>query len=99
MGGGNIDSPYALSDKKEKLELNILKKQTLSSALEPNYNLINRFTQRNAVGFELDYKVTVDACDLDSLDFEAKDFMKIDVQGYELKVLKGAESSLNELLG
>jgi len=36
---------------------------------------------------------------LDSLDFKAKDFMKIDVQGYELKVLKGAESSLNELLG
>jgi len=99
LGGGNIDSPYALSDKKEKLELNILKKPSHSSALEPNPNFINRFPQRYPQGFDLDYKVTVDACELDSLDFKAKDFMKIDVQGYELKVLKGAESSLNELLG
>lgn len=99
LGGGNIDSPYALSDKKEKLELNILKKPSRSSALEPNYDLLNLYPQLHPVGFELDYKVNVDACDLDSLDFEAKDFMKIDVQGYELKVLKGAESSLSELLG
>ena len=98
-GGGNIDSPYALSDKKEKLELNILKKPSHSAALEPNHEVSNRFPQRHPKGFELDYKVTVDACDLDSIDFEAKDFIKIDVQGYELKVLKGAESSLNELLG
>ena len=26
-GGGNLDSPFALSDKKEKLEINILSKQ------------------------------------------------------------------------
>ena len=46
-----------------------------------------------------DYKVTVEATDLDSLKFKAKDFMKIDVQGYELKVLKGSEDSLKEILG
>jgi FkbM family methyltransferase len=99
LGGGNIDFPYALSDKKEQLEINILKKPSHSSALDVNFNLLNRFPHRNLKGFELDYKVTVDAYDLDSLEFEAKDFMKIDVQGYELKVLKGAESSLKELLG
>ena len=99
LGGGNIDFPYALSDKKEKLELNILKKPSHSSILEPNNNLINRFLLRHPEGFELDYKVTVDACNLDSLDFEAKDFMKIDTQGYELKVLEGAKFSLQELLG
>ncbi len=98
-GGGNIDSPFALSDKKEKLKLNILKKPSHSSAMEPNNKFINLFPQRHPEGFELDYKVTVDACALDTLEFKAKDFMKIDVQGYELKVLKGAESSLNDFLG
>ncbi len=99
VGGGNIDSPYALSDKKEKIELNILKKPSHSSVLEPNNDFINRYTKRNPQGWELDYKVTVEATDLDSLEFKAKDFMKIDVQGYELKVLKGSEDSLKEILG
>jgi FkbM family methyltransferase len=98
-GGGNIDSPYALSDKKEKIELNILKKPSHSSVLEPNNSFINLYSQRHPEGFEIDYKVTVEASDLDSLEFEAKDFMKIDVQGYELKVLKGSEDSLKEILG
>jgi len=79
--------------------LNILKKPSHSSALEPNYDLINRYPLRHPEGFELDTKVTVDACRLDELNLEAKDFMKIDVQGYELKVLKGAESSLQDFLG
>ena len=99
LGGGNVDSPFALSDKVEKLELNILKKPSHSSVLEPNNKFINLFPLRHPEGFELDYKLTVDACNLDYLDIDEKDFMKIDVQGYELKVLRGAESSLRELLG
>ena len=67
--------------------------------MEPNNKFINLFPLRHPEGFELDYKLTVDACNLDYLDINEKDFMKIDVQGYELKVLKGAESSLKELLG
>ena len=98
-GGGNLDSPFALSDKKEKLEINILSKPSHSSVLEPNYKILNRFPERHLEHFELDYKVTVDASDLDSLEFEAKDFMKIDVQGYELKVLEGSKSSLKDILG
>ena len=98
-GGGKVDSPFALSDKKEKIELNVLKKPSHSSALEPNNNFINLYTQRHPEGFELDYKVTVEASDLDSLEFETKDFMKIDVQGYELKVLKGSKESLEDILG
>lgn len=99
VGGGNIDSPYALSDKKEQLELNILKKPSHSSALEPNHEILNRYPENHLEHYELDYKAVVDASDLDSLDFNAKDFIKIDVQGYELKVLKGAESSLKDILG
>lgn len=99
LGGGNVDSPFALSDKVEKLELNILNKPSHSSVLEPNNSFINLFPLRHPEGFELDYKLTVEACDLDYLDIYEKDFMKIDVQGYELKVLRGAEESLKELLG
>jgi FkbM family methyltransferase len=98
-GGGNIDFPIALSNKKEKIELNILKKPSHSSVLEPNNSFINLYSQRHPEGFELDYKTAVEASDLDSLKFEAKDFMKIDVQGYELNVLKGSEESLKEILG
>tara|TARA_B100000674_G_scaffold495476_1_gene523047 strand:- start:44 stop:1024 length:981 start_codon:yes stop_codon:yes gene_type:complete len=98
-GGGNTDSPYALSHKREKIELNILKKPSHSSVLEPNNNFINLYPERNPKGFELDHKVSVDAIDLDSLEMEAKDFMKIDVQGYELNVLRGSEESLKEILG
>jgi hypothetical protein len=39
-GGGNVDSPYALSNKKEELEINILKKPSHSSVLEPNYEIL-----------------------------------------------------------
>lgn len=97
--GGNIDSPFALSDKKEKIELNILKKPSHSSVLEPNNSFINLYPKRHPEGFELDYQVAVDATDLDSLEFKAKDFMKIDVQGYEINVLKGSETSLRQMLG
>jgi len=99
IGGGNIDSPFALSNKKERLEINILSKPSHSSALEPNHKILDRFPERHLEHFELDYKVTVDASNLDSLEFEAMDFMKIDVQGYELKVLEGSEYSLKEILG
>ncbi len=97
--GGNIDYPYALSNEKKKVELNILKKPSHSSVLKPNNNFINLYTKRHPEGFELDFKVIVEAIDLDSLDLKVKDFMKIDVQGYELKVLEGSESSLKEILG
>ena len=97
--GGNIDYPYALSNEKKNVELNILKKPSHSSILEPNNDFINLFKKRHPEGFELDFKVNVEAIDLDSLDLKVKDFMKIDVQGYELKVLEGAKYSLKEILG
>ena len=98
-GGGNTDSPFALSNRIENLNLNILKKASHSSALQPNMDLINRYSKRHPEGWELDYEISVSARDLDSLEFVAKDFMKIDVQGYELKVLQGAKESLSEILG
>lgn len=98
-GGGNTDSPFALSNRIENLNLNILKKASHSSALEPNMDLINRYKKRHPELWELDYEVGVEARDLDSVEVEAKDFMKIDVQGYELKVLQGAKESLSEILG
>lgn len=98
-GGGNVDSPYALSNKKEELEINILKKPSHSSVLEPNYEILNRYPMKHLEHYDLDFKAVVDASDLDSLDFIAKDFIKIDVQGYELKVLQGAKSSLKDILG
>lgn len=98
-GGGNIDSPFALSDRTGKIELNVLKKPSHSSVLEPNSALISLYREKHPEGFELDYKITVDARELDSVDCMAKDFVKIDVQGHEAQVLRGAENSLHEILG
>jgi FkbM family methyltransferase len=98
-GGGNLDFPFALSDKAEQIVLNVLKKPSHSSVLIPNNDFTNLFPKRHPDGFEINFQANVEGIDLDTLEFEAKDFMKIDVQGYELKVLKGSETSLRDILG
>ncbi|MDC1359203.1 FkbM family methyltransferase [Gammaproteobacteria bacterium] len=97
--GGNMNYPYALSDTNDSLSLNILKKPSHSSVFKPNYDAISLFTGRVTSGFDFDYEATVPARSLDSLELEAADFIKIDVQGYELKVLEGSKNTLKNCIG
>ena len=97
--GGNMNYPYALSDTDDSLSLNILKKPSHSSVFMPNYDAINLFTGRVTSGFDFDYEATVPSRRLDSLELEAADFIKIDVQGYELKVLEGSKNILKNCIG
>ena len=86
----------ALSDKKENILLNICESDGASSVFYPNYNLLNLYY--NSDRFKIKNTCRIKA---DTLDNQIKinkiddiDFLKIDVQGYELNVLKGSINSL-----
>ena len=87
----------ALWSKDERISINLTHKITNSSFYLPNKNLLKNFPdpQRfNVVG-----KVEIDTKKLDDLDIKNIDFIKLDVQGAELKILEGGKNSLKECLG
>ena len=86
----------AVSDKKEQKELYIRQSQGNSSFYENNDSIINKFP--HAERFKIIDKVLINTDTLDNIlksdDYIKMDFLKIDVEGGELNVLKGAESVL-----
>ena len=86
----------AVSDKKEQKELYIRQSQGNSSFYENNDLIINKFP--HAERFKIIDKVLIKTDTLDNIlkpdDYIKMDFLKIDVEGGELNVLKGAESVL-----
>ena len=89
--------PYALWNKKQKLNINFTKDPRVSSFYVPNYKFLNQF--KNPERFKIESNVKVDSTDLDNLEIEGIDFVKIDVQGGELNIISGAETSLKNCLG
>ncbi len=91
----------ALSDKKERLTLNICKSEGSSSIFKPNYKFLNLFY--NASRFNIKSTEVINANTLDNLlkinKIDGIDFLKIDVQGFELNVLKGSLNSLKSIVG
>ena len=94
--------PYALWSKETELVLNINNSPGTSSVLEPNMSFLCQFDDSQR--FEAKKKITISTKTIDDLDRNSKltdvDFMKIDVQGAELDVLKGGVNYLkNNLVG
>ncbi|MEC8599807.1 MAG: FkbM family methyltransferase [Bacteroidota bacterium] len=89
--------PYALWNKKQKLNINFTKEPRVSSSYVPNYKFLNQFKRPER--FEIESNVKVDATDLDNLKIKGIDFIKIDVQGGELNIISGAETSLKDCIG
>ena len=94
--------PYALWSKETELVLNINNSPGTSSLLEPNMSFLCQFDDSQR--FEAKNKITISTKTIDDLDRNGKltevDFMKIDVQGAELDVLKGGVNYLkNNLVG
>ena len=92
--------PYALGDKEEKRKFYETNHPMCSSLYEPNEKLLKLFNNLSVAYLK---KITeVNTISLDSFikkeKIESIDFIKIDVQGAELDVFRGAEKSLKNVL-
>jgi len=87
----------ALSDHDGEIVLNICKEPGVSSVLEPNIDFLKNF--RDIERYEIVNKLNVKCKKLDSVNINKIDFIKIDVQGYNLEVLKGSIESLKKCIG
>lgn len=92
--------PYALGHKNEKKKLYVTQHPMCSSLYKPNENFIKLYNN-----FEVAYQKNEIQIDTISLDFfidkyqvKEVDFIKIDVQGAELDIFKGAHDTLKSVL-
>jgi FkbM family methyltransferase len=93
--------PVALGPVEEQRTLNIMRHEGASSLLPPDPEVTKRFSTRSAY-FDVARTVTIDTLPLDRVvtDYRIANpvYMKIDVEGFELEILKGAEALLQSSL-
>ena len=95
--GKYIIHNFALGEKSGSMRLNITKNEFVSSFLFPNFKGVNEYP--NSDRFKIKKKISIKIKKLDDLKLKNADFIKIDTQGYNLRVLKGSNSTLNKVLG
>ena len=90
-----------LSNEKGSILLNICNSEGASSAFEPNYEFLKLFNDDQRFHIKSKENMNTDTLDNQLLKNKIKqlDFMKIDVQGSELNVLKGSTNSLKNIIG
>ena len=92
--------PCGLWDSRQQLTLHVTKKVGLSSVYFPNEKFLKRFGPLNVEGYHVEQKISMTASRLDEVlsPSEAKliDFIKVDVEGAALEILRGAEAVLKE---
>lgn len=89
--------PHALAEAQKTSLLYLCRKPETSSLLIPNSEFLGRFPDSER--FDVLETANVDCLALDSLQITKVDFLKIDIQGAENDVLKGASSALEKVLG
>jgi len=89
--------PFAAWSSSGTVKINLCKKPEVSSIYEPNYLFTNLFP--NAKRFNVETTEEMICMRLDDHPFEASDFIKLDIQGGESEVIKGATETLKKTLG
>ncbi|KER09760.1 MAG: hypothetical protein HY22_09225 [[Candidatus Thermochlorobacteriaceae] bacterium GBChlB] len=91
--------PFALGEKDESAMLHLLVGEASSSIYKPNYDLMNR--THKAGYFEIAKSIPLQTRSLDAVMAEEKiddiDYLKIDTEGYEIKILNGATTVLKNV--
>lgn len=82
---------------KGQIQINLCKIPQVSSFYTPNFEILNLFPNKERFLVEKNNKINV--VTIDSVLKSDCDFIKIDIQGGELEVLKGANQVLGETLG
>ena len=91
----------ALSDFSQTIDFNLCEKQEVSSAYLPNHNFLTLFPEPERWRVLKTIRIKADTLDnsLKKSNIKDLDFIKIDTQGYELKILNGSVENLDKVIG
>jgi FkbM family methyltransferase len=90
-------TPSALGESRSVRRLNITKDVGKSSLFVPNWEILERFPNVDRFSVSKELKLQINTAD--KIVKSKVDFIKLDIQGSELGVLKGAKGILKEVLG
>ncbi len=88
-----------LGSKQQDVKLNLCRKEAVSSIYEPNTSFLDNYN--NSERFDVVKKIDISLTTIDLIASEYNiemDYMKLDTQGYELEILKGARNSLRKTI-
>ncbi|MBW2053759.1 MAG: FkbM family methyltransferase [Deltaproteobacteria bacterium] len=91
----------ALSDNSGEIEFYLCRKQQVSSVFRPNLTFLKMFPEEGRFDIIGTKKLATDTLDnqLEMNGITQTDFIKVDTQGYELPILRGAINSLKDAIG
>lgn len=100
-GANMIVLNAALSDTAGAVDFHLCKKQQVSSVFLPNMDFLRKFpdVERYEVIKTISLQTDTLSNQLKSKNINEVDFIKIDTQGYELPILKGAHDFLDKVIG
>jgi len=87
----------AISDNIGEISLNLCREPQVSSAYKPNKEFTNLFPDHKR--FDVLSNEAIQTKKLDDINIHSPDFIKLDIQGGELKALIGGEKTLSETFG
>jgi len=93
----HIIFPFGISNEEREVDLHLCKKPMCSSLLLPNNSFLERFPDSER--FEVINKIKIPTKKLDDLSLKEVDFIKIDIQGAELRALEGGKDTLKSVIG